>query len=81
MGYSAGMVIQQALEKAASTDPKKLRDVIASTEFAVPMPGGKIAFDETGLNRTVAPIMVSWVDGRLRTVWPKEFQTTKPVLK
>lgn len=81
MGYSAGLIIQQALEKAASTDPKKLRDVIASTEFAVPMPGGKIAFDDIGLNRTVVPIMVSWVDGRLRTVWPKELQTVKPVLK
>jgi branched-chain amino acid transport system substrate-binding protein len=81
MGYSAGLIIGQALEKAASADPKKLRDVIASTEFSVPMPGGKIAFDETGLNRTLVPIMVSWVDGRLRTVWPKEFQTTKPVLK
>jgi branched-chain amino acid transport system substrate-binding protein len=81
IGYSIGLVIQQALEKAASTDPKKLRDVLATTEFSVPMPGGKIAFDETGLNKAVVPIMVSWVDGRLRTVWPKEFQTTKPVLK
>ena len=81
MGYAAGQVIQQALEKAASTDPKKLRDVIANTEFSVVMPGGKIIFDETGQNKAVTPIMVSWVQGQLRTVWPEQFQTTKAVLK
>src|SRR3974390_2458553 len=32
-GYVCGMIIRQALEKAASRDSKKIRDVLASAEF------------------------------------------------
>ena len=79
-GYALGIVIRAALEKAASADPKKIRDVIASLEVPVPLPGGKISFDERGMNRNAQPIMVSWIDGELRTIWPKQYQTRKPVL-
>lgn len=78
-GYVAGMIIRQALEKTGSSDPQKLRDFIAGNEFAVPMPGGKVAFDAHGLTRTAVPIMVGWKDAQLRTFWPKEFQTVPPV--
>jgi branched-chain amino acid transport system substrate-binding protein len=77
-GYAIGLIIGQALEKAATTDPTKIREVLASTEFHVPLPGGKVAFDATGLNRYGEPIMVEWVKGQLRTVWPKQYQTVKP---
>jgi branched-chain amino acid transport system substrate-binding protein len=78
LGYAIGMIIDQALEKAASTDPTKIRDVLENTEFHVPLPGGKVDFDQTGLNIYGQPIMVEWIKGELRTIWPKEYQTVKP---
>lgn len=79
-GFTLGMVIRAALEKAATDDPKKIRDTIASLEVAVPMPGGKIAFGENGQNKFIQPIMVGWIDGQLRTIWPKQLQAAKPKL-
>ena len=79
-GYSIGQIIRQALEKAASTDPTKIRDVLAATEFNVALPGGKAAFDETGLNKHSEPILVEWINGQLRSIWPKKYQAVQPVL-
>jgi hypothetical protein len=44
----------------------------------VPLPGGKVDFDQTGLNIYGQPIMVEWIKGELRTIWPKAYQTVKP---
>jgi branched-chain amino acid transport system substrate-binding protein len=77
-GYTLGMVIRAALEKAATDDPKKVRDTIASLEVSVPMPGGKIAFAANGQNKFIQPIMVDWIGGELHTVWPKQYQAAKP---
>ena len=81
MGYSIGMIIRQALEKAASRDSTKLRDTLASTEFTdLPLPAKRVAFDETGLNKYAQMILTEWSDGNAHTVWPKELQAMKPVL-
>lgn len=77
-GYTLGLVIRAALEKAATDDPKKLRDTIASLEVQAPMPGGKVAFAENGQNKFIQPIMVGWINGQLRTVWPKQVQAATP---
>jgi branched-chain amino acid transport system substrate-binding protein len=80
-GYVTGMIIHQALEKAASRDPQKIRDVLASTEFTgLPFPATKVKFGENGLNIYNQSILTEWMNGELRTVWPKEVQTVQPVL-
>jgi branched-chain amino acid transport system substrate-binding protein len=80
-GYTTGLIIRQALEKVASRDPVKIRDVLASTEFTnLPMPAGKVKFDETGLNALNRGLLAEWSGGRLRTVWPKENQAFAPLL-
>ena len=49
-GYVAGPILRQALE-GRTRDPKKLRDVLASTEFTnLPFPAGKVKFGDNGLN-------------------------------
>jgi branched-chain amino acid transport system substrate-binding protein len=81
MGYSIGMIIRQALEKAASQDGVKLRDVLAGTEFTdLPMPAKRVAFDDTGLNKHAQMILTEWSEGNAHTVWPKELQAIKPAL-
>jgi branched-chain amino acid transport system substrate-binding protein len=73
------MILRQALEKAASRDPKKLRDVLASTEFTnLPMPAGKVKFGDNGLNIYNTPVLAEWLKGELRTVWPKASQAVTP---
>jgi branched-chain amino acid transport system substrate-binding protein len=80
-GYSMGLIIRQALEKAASRDPKKLRDVLATTEFTgLPMPATKIKFGPNGLTEHGTPLLGEWIKGEIRTVWPKELQTVTPLL-
>jgi hypothetical protein len=32
------------------------------------------------MNQYIEPILVSWIDGQLRTVWPKEYASAAPVL-
>jgi branched-chain amino acid transport system substrate-binding protein len=80
-GFVLGLIIRQALEKAASRDPKKIRDVIASTEFTnLPYPATKVKFGDNGLNIYNQEVMAEWMKGELRTVWPKEMQTIQPLL-
>ena len=80
-GYVLVQIIRQALEKAASRDPKKIRDVLASTEFTgLAYPATKVKFDDKGLNSLNALIMGEWFGGKLNTVWPQNLQAMKPEL-
>jgi branched-chain amino acid transport system substrate-binding protein len=75
------MILRQALEKAAARDPKKLRDVLATTEFTnLPFPAGKVKFGDNGLNVYNQEILAEWIKGEIRTVWPKENQVVPPLL-
>lgn len=69
-------IVADALETAKSDDPAKLRDAIASGEFSggfiKSMPGGKIKFDQSGLNTVAFPIMVQWQGTELVTIYPQE---------
>jgi branched-chain amino acid transport system substrate-binding protein len=81
LGYAGGMIAAQALEKAASREGPRLREVLASSEFTgLPLPSPNVAFDESGLNKHAALILTEWSDGNAHTVWPKELQAIKPVL-
>jgi branched-chain amino acid transport system substrate-binding protein len=79
-GYAIGMVIRDVLEKTASTDPKKLRDALASINAPSILPGNAIRFAENGQNSAIVPILVGWKDSKLHTMWPKEYQTVAPDL-
>src|SRR5262245_50738666 len=80
-GYVIGLMIRKALGKAATRDPKKIRDVIASTELTnLPYPATKVKFGDNGLNIYNQEVLAEWMKGELRTVWPKEVQTIAPLL-
>jgi hypothetical protein len=44
------------------------------------LPGGKIEFAENGMNKAMIPILVGWKDGKLQTMWPKQYQVVAPDL-
>jgi branched-chain amino acid transport system substrate-binding protein len=78
--YVAMYTIADALERAGSTDPKKLRDALAATKLSTG-PGmitsyDAVEFDENGQNKNAGIVIVQVADiggGKLDrvTVWPK----------
>ena len=81
--YVIMWVIKEAIEKAKSSDPQKVRDALASLDLTqgpgASMPGCHTKFDATGWNEKVHPVMVQWQKGQLRSIWPKDSQAVQPV--
>jgi len=77
--YAAMYVIADAFERAASTEPAKVRDALASTKLdkgpAMIVSYDSVQFDETGQNKNAGIVIVQVADvgGKLErvTVWPK----------
>jgi branched-chain amino acid transport system substrate-binding protein len=89
--FSSVYVIADALERAKSTDPKKLRDALAATNLCVGK--GKlgidilsydcVTFDQTGQNKNAGIVLVQFrdVNGTMErvTVWPVARKGIKPI--
>src|SRR5450755_3144839 len=87
--YAGGLVAQtfmlaDALERAASTDPQKVRDALATLDvskgYAAMGPGGKVKFGPDGKNIYAHPVGVQWQHGDLASVFPKE-DARAPLMK
>jgi branched-chain amino acid transport system substrate-binding protein len=74
--YSQSWIIKEALEKAASADPKKVRDAISSLHITTPPPtafnGSEIRFDPNGQNTLAPPFIVQWQNGQPVLVTPAD---------
>lgn len=84
--FNEVMIAAQAMEKAASTDPAKLRTALLALDLkgsfpATVYPGGHIAFDETGMSKHPDTVFIEYQNGKPATVWPKEIQQAKPIFK
>jgi branched-chain amino acid transport system substrate-binding protein len=87
--YGGGLVAQtfmlaDALERAKSTDPQKVRDALAaldvSSGYAAMAPGGKVKFGPDGKNIYGHPVGVQWQKADLASVFPKE-DARAPLMK
>lgn len=87
--YAGGLVAQtfmiaDALERAASTDPQKVREALAaldvSSGYAAMCPGGRVKFGPNGKNIYAHPVGVQWQHADLATVFPKE-DARAPLMK
>jgi branched-chain amino acid transport system substrate-binding protein len=74
--YSEIWIIKEALEKAGSDDPRKVRDALASIDITKPPPtafnGSEVKFDEHGQNPLAPPFIVQWQNGVPVLVTPAE---------
>jgi len=81
--YAMVWLLKEAIEKAGSADPEKVRQALADYEFGKSMDGmmqpGKIKFDETGWNFHPFPTMIQWQNNTVRTVFPQEVATAKVI--
>lgn len=78
--YNAGLVIVDGLERAGSTDTKKLRDAIATCSLREHIaPGGPIEFDSTGQNKNAMITLQQIQKREIRLVLPEEYSDAKAV--
>jgi branched-chain amino acid transport system substrate-binding protein len=87
--YAGGLVAQtfmlaDALERAGSADPQKVREALASLDvssgYAAMCPGGKVKFGPDGKNIHAHPVGVQWQNGDLASVFPKD-DARSPLMK
>jgi len=83
MTYSNIYTLKDALERAASSEPQKIRDALASTNItsgkAMILPFERIKFDKTGQNPYQRMVVSQFLDKKIRVVFPAEF--TAPGIK
>jgi branched-chain amino acid transport system substrate-binding protein len=79
--YDATLVAADALERAASTDPKKVRDAIAQTNLSDYRMYGKgpIKFNEQGDNVNALSGTTQWLNGKQQIVIPLDIAETKVI--
>jgi branched-chain amino acid transport system substrate-binding protein len=79
--YAGGLVAQtfmiaEALERAGSADPQKVRDALSALDvsqgYAAMGPGGRVKFGPDGKNIYAHPVGVQWQHADLASVFPKE---------
>ena len=79
-GYDPGLVLCDALERAGSADPKKIRDAIAATSLKEHVaPGGAIEFDATGQNKNAMITLQQIQKREIKLVLPEEYADAKPI--
>ncbi|HEY8369297.1 MAG TPA: ABC transporter substrate-binding protein [Thermodesulfobacteriota bacterium] len=76
-------LLARALETAKSDRPDAVREALAAGRvcdgIVKALPGGCVAFDQTGLNTETYPIMVQWRGAELVTVYPETVARAKPI--
>lgn len=74
LGYMAGQILEQAVEKAGTLNWEKLREIISTQEFITI--NGSVSF-KGNENRKTPSMILQWQKGELEIVWPPETATAK----
>src|SRR5256714_11428474 len=73
---AACLTLEVAIERAASTEPAKVREALAATDLNTFF--GQIKFDDRGAN-AVKPVYVQQIQsGRAVLIWPPEVASARP---
>ena len=74
-GYAAAKVLEEAVRRAGTTDPEKLRETLAALEFETPL--GPYKVERSGAQAGARPLLVQILRGRREIVWPEALATAK----
>ena len=80
--FTAMMTLADAINRAGSTDPDKMRQALVATKLAegdTIMPWEGVQFDKTGQNLLTRGIFIQLQGGAPKTVWPFELASDKLV--
>lgn len=75
-------VMADAINRAGSTDPMKIQKALQETNISgedTIMPWAAIKFDDKGQNNDATPVLMQWLDGKWKTVWPFRLATAEVV--
>lgn len=79
LAYDSVRVIADAIDRAKSSEPAKIRDAIAESKLdSLMAQSGPIVFDEKGENKGAIPILMQVQKGVINQVWPKELAQGDP---
>jgi branched-chain amino acid transport system substrate-binding protein len=67
--YACVQILADAIERAGTLDPEKIRDAIAATDMTAVI--GPVTFREDGTGVVLCPL-IQWQAGKQELVWPKE---------
>jgi branched-chain amino acid transport system substrate-binding protein len=74
------LVLADALNRAGSTEPEKIRDALAKTDLKpeqLMMGYNGVKFDATGQNTRASTYLIQLRDKQYQLVWPEKAATTK----
>ncbi len=78
--YQAVYILANAIERAASTDRKAIRDALAKTKLEKHiLPQGPIVFGPNGQNINATAPMMQIQGGQVNVVWPAAYAQAKPI--
>ena len=77
VGYAILQVLEQSVEGAKTLDQEKLKAYIYSHEFKTV--AGNIKYQEDG-TPVFSQILLQYIKGKNEVIWPKQFQTSAPVI-
>lgn len=76
-GYAEVELIAKAIEKAGTIETETLRNVILNNTFETCYT--PVKFDSVGCNELYDPPIGQWINGELKTIYPKDMMTDEPV--
>ncbi len=71
--FVGALVLMEAINRAGSTDPVKIRDALRATDFpagSIPMPWQNIKFGPDGQNNGVSTALIQVHDGQYFSIYP-----------
>lgn len=84
LAYQTAIVLREAVEQAKSTDREKINDAVRALKVnpgpLMVMPYKMIEFDGTGQNPHAKELILQVQGGKLLTVWPDQYASTKAML-
>lgn len=83
LAYSAMYVVKDALERAASLDPEKIRDALSKTKIKAGEKGNllpfDVEFDERGYNRPAHILVCQILNNRRNPVYPLKYASMQAI--
>jgi branched-chain amino acid transport system substrate-binding protein len=78
--FTAALTLFQAIDEAGSTEPEAIRDALEGLEVGADetiMPWGGITFDDSGQNELARGVILQYLDGGYKLIWPFDTATAE----